>query len=73
MKIVNEGNGLWGIERDGERVVTGESYQVVSNICEMSVYGLPDESDEVRDSVFDGMREQRKILSRMHGSERDES
>ena len=32
LKIVNEGNGLWGVDLDGQRVVTGESYQVVSNI-----------------------------------------
>ena len=53
MQIVNEGNGLWGIERDGERVVTGESYQVVSNICEMVLYGLPEEADEVRISLLE--------------------
>lgn len=51
MKIVNEGNGLWGIDRHGERVVTQESYQVVSNICEMSVDGFPDECDEVRENL----------------------
>lgn len=51
MKIINEGNGLWGIERDGQRLVTGESYQVVSNICEMVVNGLPDECSEVRDTL----------------------
>jgi len=51
MRIVNEGNGLWGIDRDGQRVVTGESYQVVSNICEMAVNGLPTECDEVRESL----------------------
>ena len=53
MRIVNEGNGLWGIERDGERVVTGESYQVVSNICEIAVYGLPEETDEVTGSLLE--------------------
>jgi len=51
MRIVNEGNGLWGIDRDGQRVVTGESYQVVSNICEVVVYGLPEETDEVLCSI----------------------
>ena len=50
MRLVNEGNGLWGVDHDGQRVVTGESYQVASNICE-PVAGLPEEAEEVRDAI----------------------
>lgn len=50
MKLINEGNGNWGVERDGVRVVTGESYQVASNICEPTS-GWPDEASEVAEAI----------------------
>lgn len=47
--LVDEGNGLWGVEKEGRRVVTGESYQVASNICEHG--NSHSETDEVRESL----------------------
>ncbi len=50
MRLVSEGNGLWGVDHNGERVVTRESYQVASNVCEPA--GHSDECQEVRERIL---------------------
>lgn len=52
VQMVAEGNGLYGVERNGAKVVTGESYQVASNICEARPRAIPDEADEVRQTIL---------------------
>jgi hypothetical protein len=49
MKLINEGNGYWGVEYRGARVITGESYVVASNIAEGNGTG---ETEEVRRSIL---------------------
>lgn len=52
MRLIYEGSNLWGVERNGVKVITGESYQVASNICEPNC--KKDEAAEVRKSIESG-------------------
>jgi len=52
MKLINEGNGFYGVEHNGCRVLTGESYQVASNVVESN--GGTSETDEVYQSIKGG-------------------
>ena len=65
-RMVNELNGSWGIiERlSGKYVLTGESYQVASNI----EYALntknfigPSETDEVAKNILSKMKEREEV------------
>jgi hypothetical protein len=50
MKLINESNGYWGVEHNGVRVITGESYVVASNVAEGHGTG---ETEEVRRSILE--------------------
>lgn len=56
MKLVREGNNLWGVEHNGVRVLTGESYEVASNVAEGSNVG---ECEGVREAILGLIREER--------------